>query len=363
MENDLTYKKIKIPNINLGSQNSFSGVTNTNADLATVQLQGKKLKSTLGANKNSTYHGGDATITVNLFWCSPFSKQITLTVNPVNDEIGDRKNNQEAFTNAGDNFTYNLISCFTTVTVQLTADWSIKIGEGPSNGTAGITTDGYWWYKPYDNFTGRDYFTTQVTDNHNHTNEREVCVAAIKNDSDPILRCQNKIADATDNNTKYSLNEDNEITKTLYFLDDSDQPLTYRIINLGDNGTNGYFKTANGTAWLSDAVQKDNSTKWTYRPDTNFNGEDSFVVYFSDYAGNKNYVEVVLKVDAVNDKPTASDASATVIEDNQSSIDNLSGNDIDDTNNILSFSKISDPSYGLILFQFNRKFNFTLSII
>ena len=358
----------KISNVNLGSQNSFSSVTNTNTNLATVQLQGNKLKITLKANKNSTHNGGPATITVNASGCSPpLSKQITLTVNPVNDEIGDRKNNEEAFTNAGDNFTCeSALSCFTNSDLDaadggLRSDWSIKIGEGPSNGTAGITTDGYWWYKPDDNFTGRDYFTTQVTDNHSHTNEREVCVASTKNDSDPILRCQNKIADATDNNTKYSLNEDNEITKTLYFLDDSDQPLTYRIINLGDNGTNGYFKTANGTAWLSDAVQKDNSTKWTYRPDTNFNGDDSFVVEFADDAGNKNYVEVVLKVDAVNDKPTASDASATVIEDNQSSIDNLSGNDIDDNNNILSFSKISDPSYGIItnFSSSTGSFNFT----
>ena len=78
----------KISNVNLGSQNSFSSVTNTNTNLATVQLQGNKLKITLKANKNSTHNGGPATITVNASGCSPpLSKQITLTVNPVNDEI------------------------------------------------------------------------------------------------------------------------------------------------------------------------------------------------------------------------------------------------------------------------------------
>ena len=283
------------------------------------------------------------------------SKLMTLTVTSVNDKIGDRKGNQDAYVNAdaGDNFTCQSASaCFQNVDDTadggLVSDWSVK--TPPDNGIAGITPDGYWWYKPNTGFNGRDYFTLQVTDNHGHTNDREVCVASVSDNNDPILRCQSKIGNTTDNNTEYPVDEDKEITKTIYFHD-TNQPLTYNIVNLSETVTGtGYYKTANGTAWLSDTTQKDNSTKWTYRPDTNFNGNDSFVVEFVDNATspNKNYVEVKLTVKSKNDAPVADNISATITEDNSSSYSvNLSATDIEDAA-ITNFIKNSDPLYGTV---------------
>ena len=131
--------------ITLGSETSYS-VTHTNPSLATVIIvNSNKLRITLIDDQ----HGQDS-ITVTASGSCTDSKLMTLTVTSVNDKIGDRKGNQDAYVNAdaGDNFTCQSASaCFQNVDDTadggLVSDWSVK--TPPDNGIAGITPDGYWW--------------------------------------------------------------------------------------------------------------------------------------------------------------------------------------------------------------------------
>ena len=301
---------------------------------------------TLSLKKNQH---GSTTITAS---SSCGDQSFTLNVTSIDDTIGNRKNNQAYFTNAGDNFTCDSKSaCFTNDNDTLDGgfvsdNWSIK--TTPVNGTAGITPSGEWWYQPANTFNGREYFFVEVYDNDGFANEREICVASVADSSGPILRCQGQIGSTTDNLTEQNkMDEDGGTeTGTIYFHDKNNQPLSYQIINLPDNGTAGYYKTTNGTAWLVN--QTDNQTDWNYRPDENYFGTETFVIQFTDNATNTNHVEVQVKVKSVNDKPVPADISATITEDNSSSYSvNLSATDIEDVA-ITNFIKNSDPLYGTV---------------
>ena len=301
---------------------------------------------TLSLKKNQH---GSTTITAS---SSCGNQSFTLNVTSINDKIGDRKNNQVYFTNAGDNFTCESKSaCFTSDNDTLDGgfvsdNWSIK--TAPLNGAAGITLSGEWWYQPSSVFNGREYFTVEVYDNDGFANEREICVASVADSSGPILRCQGQIGSATDNLTEQNkMNEDGGTeTGTLYFHDKNNQPLSYQIINLPDNGTTGYYKTTNATAWLTN--QADNVTNWNYLPDENYNGTETFVIRFSDSVGDINHVEIKVKVKAVNDKPVPTDISASVTENSSSSYSvSLSATDAEDST-ITKFIQNNDPLYGTI---------------
>ena len=60
------------------------------------------------------------------------------------------------------------------------------------------------------------------------------------------------------------MDEDGDDKRHIYFHDKNNQPLSYQIINLPDNGTAGYYKTTNGTAWLVN--QTDNSDELELPP-------------------------------------------------------------------------------------------------
>ena len=332
--------------VTLASGASYSA-SSADSALATVSaVDSSTGEFTLSLKKNQH---GSTTITAS---SSCGDQSFTLNVTSIDDTIGNRKNNQVYFTNAGDNFTCDAKSaCFTndndTPDGGVVSDnWSIK--TAPVNGTAGITPSGEWWYQPSSTFNGREYFLVEVYDNDGFVNEREICVASVADSSDPILRCQGQIGSATDNLTEQNkMDEDGGTeTSTIYFHDKNNQPLSYQIINLPDNGTAGYYKTTDGTAWLTN--QTDNQTDWNYRPDENYFGTETFVIQFADGIGNTNHVEVKVKVKSVNDKPIPADISATITEDNSSSYSvNLSATDIEDAA-ITNFIKNSDPLYGTV---------------
>ena len=332
--------------VTLASGASYSA-SSADSALATVSaVDSSTGEFTLSLKKNQH---GSTTITAS---SSCGDQSFTLNVTSIDDTIGNRKNNQVYFTNAGDNFTCDAKSaCFTNDNDTpdggfVSDNWSIK--TAPVNGTAGITPSGEWWYQPSSTFNGREYFLVEVYDNDGFVNEREICVASVADSSDPILRCQGQIGSATDNLTEQNkMDEDGGTeTSTIYFHDKNNQPLSYQIINLPDNGTAGYYKTTDGTAWLTN--QTDNQTDWNYRPDENYFGTETFVIQFADGIGNTNHVEVKVKVKSVNDKPIPADISATITEDNSSSYSvNLSATDIEDAA-ITNFIKNSDPLYGTV---------------
>lgn len=95
-------------------------------------------------------------------------------------------------------------------------------------------------------------------------------------------------------------NEDTSFSITLSAVDGEEDPLTYHLDQDVQHGT----------------LTTDSANEWSYTPDTNFYGEDSFTFYANDGKANSSSATVTITVEAVNDAPffTAGD-DVTINED------------------------------------------------
>ena len=84
---------------------------------------------------------------------------------------------------------------------------------------------------------------------------------------------------------------------------------------------------------------------FTYTPNPNATGPDSFTYFATDGASNSVPVTVVLNVAPVNDAPVANAQSVSLSEDSPRSI-TLTGSDVE--NSPLTFSIVSPPTNGVI---------------
>ncbi|HBE66541.1 MAG TPA: hypothetical protein DDW52_00195 [Planctomycetaceae bacterium] len=93
----------------------------------------------------------------------------------------------------------------------------------------------------------------------------------------------------------------------------------------------------------SGAVVLNSDGSFSYTPDANFNGSDSFTYRASDGSQQSNLATVQISVAAVNDAPVADNLSTSVKENNSKAI-TLSGSDVDGDS--LTYSVVSGPSNG-----------------
>ena len=137
------------------------------------------------------------------------------------------------------------------------------------------------------------------------------------------------------NDDSYTTNEDTALTATLatgVLKNDTDvegDPLTATLVTGPAHGTLTF--NANGT--------------FTYVPDANYNGADSFTYKVNDGTDDSNVATVNLTVKPVNDAPVAANVSATVAEDNPLT-GTLTATDVD--GDTLTFSKATNPSHGTV---------------
>jgi VCBS repeat-containing protein len=146
-----------------------------------------------------------------------------------------------------------------TVTFVDTADGfttpNFTINTAATNGTATIDAAGNWTYTPNANFNGADSFTVQVIDDDGHV-ETQVIAISVTAVND---------AGTFGGDVSATTNEDTATTGTVTFVDTAD----------GFTTPNFTINTAatNGTATINAAGN------WTYTPNANFNGADSFTVH------------------------------------------------------------------------------------
>ena len=150
------------------------------------------------------------------------------------------------------------------------------------------TRDGTYTYTPTLNFNGTDSFTFTASDGTIGSNTATVTLTVTAVNDAPVA--QNGSANG---------NEDTPINGTLVATDVESLTLTYVL------GT----QAANGTV----VVNTDGT--YTYTPNLNFNGTDSFTFTASDGTIGSNTATVTLTVAAVNDAPVAQNGSASGSED------------------------------------------------
>ena len=115
---------------------------------------------------------------------------------------------------------------------------------------------------------------------------------------------------------------------------DTDADGTTLTATLGASPTNGTVALASNGSF-------------TYTPNADFNGTDSFTYTANDGAAASNVATVTIAVNAVNDAPVAVNDAATTVEDEAVTIHVLA-NDTDADGGTLTAELVSGPSHGLV---------------
>ncbi len=198
------------------------------------------------------------------------------------------------------------------------------------NGTVTLNADGTFTYTPDPNFNGTDTFTYEVCDDDDNCTEVTVTITVIPVNDGP---------DAIDDN--YTTDEDTVLNGDVSDNDidiDGDN-LTYVVVDGPDNGT--LVLNPDGT--------------FTYVPNENFFGTDSFTYTVSDGQGGTDTATVTITIVSVPD-PLAENDQFTTNEDESVSGDvSINDNDLDGYTYTIS----NGPNNGTIVFNADGTFTYT----
>ena len=128
--------------------------------------------------------------------------------------------------------------------------------------------------------------------------------------------------------------EDHDASGTLQGSDLDGDSLSYSIVTPPQHGA----VTLGGG----------NGPAYSYSPDDNYHGTDSFSYRVHDGAADSNTATISLTIDSINDVPLAFDSSDTTDEDSDAS-GTLQGSDIDGDS--LSYSIVTPPQHGVVILE------------
>ncbi|WP_157373149.1 tandem-95 repeat protein, partial [Vibrio coralliirubri] len=156
----------------------------------------------------------------------------------------------------------------------------------PSNGTVVIDENGDWTYTPNENYNGDDSFTVIVDDGNGGTDTLTVNVGVNPVNDAPTL--VDDSGDPLGDSVSITTDEDTPVSGSLSASDGDSDQLTF---SKGTEASNG-------------SVVVDENGNWTYIPDENYNGSDSFTVVVIDGNGGADTITVNVGVVSINDGPT-----------------------------------------------------------
>ncbi|MGT2572032.1 tandem-95 repeat protein, partial [Acinetobacter ursingii] len=167
---------------------------------------------------------------------------------------------------------------------------SYTVSSNPSHGTVSIdSATGGYTYTPNANYNGSDSFEVTVADGKGGSTTVTVPVTIAAVNDAPTATANSIITD-----------EDKPVTGNVVGQDVDGDTLTYTIATGPANGTVSIDSATGG---------------YTYTPNANYNGSDSFKVTVADDKGGTTTVTVPVTIAAVNDAPTATASSISTDED------------------------------------------------
>ena len=284
------------------SINSF-----TQPDNGTTSLVGGKIRYT----PNPNWYGTDTFTYTTRDGSGAISNiaTVTIIVNPVNDAptVGNYSSTtQEDTPTSG-----------TVIGSDVDSSLTYSLGTQASHGTVIVNPDGTWTYTPNANYNGQDSFTVIVSDG-TLTATSTITITINPVNDIPVANNDSKIID-----------EDHTTTGQITATDADKDTLTYT------KDTN----PAHGTATVN------NNGTWTYTPEANYHGTDSFKVLVNDSNGGTAVSTVFITVNSVNDIPVAQNDTAATKEGKATNINVLS-NDSDADGDSLTVNGVTQPVHG-----------------
>jgi len=191
----------------------------------------------------------------------------------------------------------------------------------PSNGTLALNANGSFTYWPKANFNGTDSFTYHARDGKYNSATVKVTITVGSVNDAPVAV-----------NDSYSVSEDQTLNVAAPGVlgNDSDvegNPIT--AVKDTDPGSGTLTINANGS--------------FSYKPNANFSGTDSFKYHAWDGTAGSNVATVTITVNGVNDPPAANNQSVTA-EGNTAKAITLTATDVD--GDALTYTIVTSPSHG-----------------
>src|SRR6185369_16524498 len=181
--------------------------------------------------------------------------------------------------------------------------------SGPSNGTLTLNADGTFTYNPNLNFSGTDTFQYQVLDGNGGTDVGLVTITVTPMNDAPVAQ-----DDAFTTAEDTQLSGGNVLANNGSGVDSDADGDTLTVNTTPVSGP------SNGTLTLNA------DGTFTYNPNLNFSGTDTFQYQVLDGNGGTDVGQVTITVTAVNDAPVAQDDAFTTAEDTQLSGGNVLAN-------------------------------------
>jgi VCBS repeat-containing protein len=215
---------------------------------------------------------------------------------------------------------------------------AVTLADSPSHGTLSLQSNGAFAYTPEDGYQGTDTFTYTTTDGSLTSAEATVTIAV-----------NNGVFAYADD---YEVNEDQTLTVDAslgVLANDSDtdgDDMTVTLVTTTSHGT--LSLSVNGA--------------FTYTPNANYNGIDTFVYTASDGLSESAETTVTITVVAQADAPTVANDSYRTPVGMELAVDADSGvlaNDADADGETLTPTIVSAPSNGTVVLSSDGSFTYT----
>ncbi|GLX70291.1 tandem-95 repeat protein [Paenibacillus glycanilyticus] len=305
--------------------------TDSDGDSLQYSIVGQPSHGSVTLNPNGTYtytpasnySGTDSfTFKANDGSVDSNNAMITITVTPVNDA---------PTADASSNTTTEDTSVNGSVTGDDVeqSELTYTVATPPAHGTLTLDPDGHYTYTPEPNFNGTDSFTFKANDGSADSTPAVVTITVTPVNDAP-----------SSENSTISTPEDQPVNGKAKASDIDGDTLTYTLVHEPEHGT--VLLNPDGT--------------FTYTPNPDYNGPDSFDFKVSDGKLDSSEATVGITVTPVNDAPTASSGSNTTAED-QPVTGTVTGSDVDGTTP--TYVIVDEPAHGTVILNPDGTYTYT----
>ena len=221
---------------------------------------------------------------------------------------------------------------------------AVLVGD-VSNGTLDLRSDGSFDYTPNPGFFGTDTFTYRASDGTETSTETTVTLSV------------NARPDASPDSYSVQPNTTLIVDAPGVLGNDTDPNGNDTIALLDTGPTNGTLEPRG-----SDLLQLTLDGAFTYTPDTDFSGTDSFTYVAEDRPGARSDTVTVTII--VNSPPTATDDAYEMSESDTLDVNfsgnNVLANDSDPEGDVLDATLVTNPSNGTLIPQGSDNLSLTL---